>query len=132
MPSAIPTRSRLAISSRRVVRIWPATWTGLRGRPFLAKNRPQLEGGIGVSGFQRVWGLEGAPDSIKGAMVAIGNFDGLHRGHQYVLRRLRERAHAAGVPAVMLTFEPHPRDVFARSEERRVGKECRSGWSPCQ
>jgi len=66
-----------------------------------------------VSGFRRVWGLEGIPESIKGAMVAIGNFDGLHRGHQYALRRLRERAHAAGVPAVMLTFEPHPRDVFA-------------------
>ena len=66
-----------------------------------------------MSGFQRVWGLEGAPQGIKGAMVAIGNFDGLHRGHQYVMKALRERADAAGVPAVMLTFEPHPRDVFA-------------------
>ncbi len=46
-------------------------------------------------------------------MVAIGNFDGLHRGHQHVLRSLKERARQAGVPAVMLTFEPHPRDVFA-------------------
>ena len=66
-----------------------------------------------MSGFQRVWGLEGAPDSIKGAMVAIGNFDGLHRGHQLVMRTLKARAEAAGVPALMLTFEPHPRDVFA-------------------
>ena len=46
-------------------------------------------------------------------MVAIGNFDGLHRGHQHVLTTLKSRAKAAGVPAVMLTFEPHPRDVFA-------------------
>lgn len=46
-------------------------------------------------------------------MVAIGNFDGLHRGHQLVLTALKARARAAGVPAVMLTFEPHPRDVFA-------------------
>src|SRR5688572_22552059 len=46
-------------------------------------------------------------------MVAIGNFDGLHRGHQHVFAALRARAREAGVPAVMLTFEPHPRDVFA-------------------
>ncbi len=48
-------------------------------------------------------------------MVAIGNFDGLHRGHQHVLNALGERARRAGVPAIMLTFEPHPRDVFAPS-----------------
>ncbi len=66
-----------------------------------------------MSGFYRVWGLETPPAGITGAMVAIGNFDGLHRGHQHVLRSLKERARLAGVPAVMLTFEPHPRDVFA-------------------
>ena len=46
-------------------------------------------------------------------MVAIGNFDGCHRGHQRVFGALRDRARALGVPAVVLTFEPHPRDVFA-------------------
>lgn len=46
-------------------------------------------------------------------MVAIGNFDGCHRGHQRVFGALRDRARALGVPALMLTFEPHPRDVFA-------------------
>ena len=46
-------------------------------------------------------------------MVAIGNFDGCHRGHQRVFAALKSRAHAAGVPAIVLTFEPHPRDVFA-------------------
>ena len=66
-----------------------------------------------MSGFYRVWGLDNAPAGITGAMVAIGNFDGLHRGHQLVLTTLRARARAAGVPAIMLTFEPHPRDVFA-------------------
>jgi len=66
-----------------------------------------------VSGFHRVWGLESPPPGITGAMVAIGNFDGLHRGHQHILRSLKERARQAGVPAVVLTFEPHPRDVFA-------------------
>ena len=66
-----------------------------------------------VSGFYRVWGLDGVPQDITGAMVAIGNFDGLHRGHQHVLTTLKARADAVGVPAIMLTFEPHPRDVFA-------------------
>jgi riboflavin kinase/FMN adenylyltransferase len=46
-------------------------------------------------------------------MVAIGNFDGCHRGHQKVFSALLQRARAAGVPALVLTFEPHPRDVFA-------------------
>jgi riboflavin kinase/FMN adenylyltransferase len=46
-------------------------------------------------------------------MVAIGSFDGVHRGHQSVLARLKAQAKARSVPAVMLTFEPHPRDVFA-------------------
>lgn len=66
-----------------------------------------------MSGFHRIWGLDNVPDAIKGAMVAIGNFDGLHRGHQHVFAALKARAKGAGVPAVMLTFEPHPRDVFA-------------------
>ena len=66
-----------------------------------------------MTGFHRAWGLDNPPAAIKGGMVAIGNFDGLHRGHQHVFAALRARAAAAGVPAVMLTFEPHPRDVFA-------------------
>lgn len=45
--------------------------------------------------------------------MAIGNFDGFHRGHQAVFAALKARARQRGVPAVVLTFEPHPRDVFA-------------------
>ncbi|MGH7003623.1 MAG: bifunctional riboflavin kinase/FAD synthetase [Alphaproteobacteria bacterium] len=52
------------------------------------------------------------PASLKGAVVAIGNFDGVHRGHQAVLGRALEGAHAAGRPSLVLTFEPHPRSVF--------------------
>jgi riboflavin kinase/FMN adenylyltransferase len=63
--------------------------------------------------FIRLAGLDHVPSSLKGAMVAVGNFDGCHRGHQHVFRALKARAKAAGVPALMLTFEPHPRDVFA-------------------
>ncbi|WP_429932322.1 bifunctional riboflavin kinase/FAD synthetase [Agrobacterium vitis] len=52
------------------------------------------------------------PDSLKGGVVAIGNFDGVHRGHQSVLDRALELAQQRGVPALVLTFEPHPRAVF--------------------
>jgi riboflavin kinase/FMN adenylyltransferase len=63
--------------------------------------------------FIRLAGLDQVPEALRGAMVAVGNFDGCHRGHQHVFRGLKARAAAAGVPALMLTFEPHPRDVFA-------------------
>src|ERR1700753_800930 len=52
------------------------------------------------------------PDTLKGGVIAIGNFDGVHRGHQSVLDRALEIARDRGVPALVLTFEPHPRSVF--------------------
>ncbi|MBL8529221.1 MAG: bifunctional riboflavin kinase/FAD synthetase [Burkholderiales bacterium] len=45
--------------------------------------------------------------------LTIGNFDGVHLGHQAMLRRLRDAATALGVPACVMTFEPHPREFFA-------------------
>ena len=53
------------------------------------------------------------PGPLRGAQVAIGNFDGMHRGHQAVLEATLDRARAAGRPALALTFEPHPRSLFA-------------------
>ncbi|NKN38570.1 bifunctional riboflavin kinase/FAD synthetase [Agrobacterium sp. a22-2] len=52
------------------------------------------------------------PESLKGGVIAIGNFDGVHRGHQTVLARALEISTERGVPALVLTFEPHPRSVF--------------------
>lgn len=51
-------------------------------------------------------------DELKGGVVAIGNFDGVHRGHQAVLAQAIEAARQTGVSASVLTFEPHPRTVF--------------------
>ncbi|MDK9698040.1 MAG: bifunctional riboflavin kinase/FAD synthetase [Siculibacillus sp.] len=56
---------------------------------------------------------DGLPRALRGAHVAIGNFDGIHRGHQSVLAATLDRARAAGRPALALTFEPHPRSFFA-------------------
>ena len=52
------------------------------------------------------------PGALQGGVIAIGNFDGVHRGHQAVLERALDIAQARGVPALVLTFEPHPRTVF--------------------
>lgn len=56
-----------------------------------------------------------APPGLERAVVAIGNFDGLHRGHKAVMERARALARATGRPAALLTFEPHPSDYFARA-----------------
>lgn len=45
--------------------------------------------------------------------LTIGNFDGVHRGHQAMLLRLRQRAEALDLPACVMTFEPHPREFFS-------------------
>ncbi|WP_292900051.1 bifunctional riboflavin kinase/FAD synthetase [Nitratireductor sp.] len=52
------------------------------------------------------------PAPLRGGVVAIGNFDGVHRGHQSVLEPALEIARRDNVPALVLTFEPHPRQVF--------------------
>ena len=53
------------------------------------------------------------PPQLHGGVVAIGNFDGVHRGHRAVLDRALEIAKSMNKPAIVLTFEPHPRTVFA-------------------
>jgi riboflavin kinase / FMN adenylyltransferase len=55
-------------------------------------------------------------DALQGAVVAIGNFDGVHRGHRAVIAAALDRAKALGRPAAALTFEPHPRAFFNPNE----------------
>lgn len=50
---------------------------------------------------------------LTGCALTIGNFDGVHLGHQKMLERLKDEAQARGLPAALLTFEPHPREFFA-------------------
>jgi len=53
------------------------------------------------------------PPGLKGAVVALGNFDGLHRGHVGVIERAKTLATRLCRPCAVLTFEPHPADFFA-------------------
>lgn len=62
--------------------------------------------------FLRINNLADFPKSLRGGAVAIGNFDGLHRGHQAVLEAAASAAESSNCPAIVLTFEPHPRSVF--------------------
>jgi len=52
--------------------------------------------------------LDALPAGARGGAVSIGNFDGVHRGHVSIVRRLLERAEAVGGPAIVFTFDPHP------------------------
>ena len=57
--------------------------------------------------------VRGRPHSSAGRALTIGNFDGVHRGHQAMLTQLCHEAKQRGLLACAMTFEPHPRDFFA-------------------
>jgi riboflavin kinase/FMN adenylyltransferase len=56
-------------------------------------------------------------DALRGAVVALGNFDGVHRGPKAVIAAAQQRAAALKQPAAVLTFEPHPRVFFNPNEK---------------
>ena len=56
------------------------------------------------------WAL---PQAALHGVVAIGNFDGVHRGHRALIAAAREQARAPGAPLGVIAFEPHPREVLA-------------------
>lgn len=63
--------------------------------------------------MQIVKQLETISDAQRGAVVALGNFDGIHLGHQAVIGEAREKAKAARIPSGVMTFDPHPRRFFS-------------------
>ena len=67
--------------------------------------------------MERLDGSSGVPDRMRGGIVALGNFDGFHKGHQAVVGRAIERARAAGRPALVATFDPHPVRFFRPEAE---------------
>jgi riboflavin kinase/FMN adenylyltransferase len=58
------------------------------------------------------------PQLAKACALTIGNFDGVHRGHQAMLALLKNEARHRGVPSCVMTFEPHPRDFFAEQHQQ--------------
>ena len=73
--------------------------------------------------IQRGWRRPGT----AGCAVTIGNFDGVHRGHQAMLALLINEARHRGLPSCVVTFEPHPRDHFARRAGRPEAAPARIG-----
>jgi riboflavin kinase/FMN adenylyltransferase len=75
-------------------------------------------GGGEIQEFERhtvmevIRGYEAIPEVLQGAYVTIGNFDGVHVGHQYIFKKLRSESHGAASPAVVITFDPHPKTVI--------------------
>ncbi|MEN0087156.1 MAG: bifunctional riboflavin kinase/FAD synthetase [Pseudomonadota bacterium] len=69
-----------------------------------------------VHDFQRLVDPRDVPSDWGQPVIAIGNFDGVHRGHQIVLETAKDIAARRGVAAIALTFEPHPRSFFKPEE----------------
>ena len=57
-------------------------------------------------------GLLNVRERHRGAIVTIGNFDGVHKGHQSILKEVRARADKLNVPAMLICFEPQPKEFF--------------------
>ncbi|GHB11696.1 bifunctional riboflavin kinase/FAD synthetase [Modicisalibacter luteus] len=63
--------------------------------------------------MELIRGLHNLREHHRGCVATIGNFDGVHRGHQAILDQLRDRAVALGLPVTVVVFEPQPREFFA-------------------
>jgi riboflavin kinase/FMN adenylyltransferase len=61
-------------------------------------------------------GYRNVPPSVRGGVVAIGNFDGVHRGHQALIGEAIKAAREKGISAGVMIFEPHPREFFHPEE----------------
>lgn len=81
---------------------------GLRKHPPF-ESRPSRRYGARM---ERLDGAAEVPATLRGGIVALGNFDGVHAGHQAVVGRAVDRARAEGRPAIVATFDPHPMRYF--------------------
>lgn len=82
-------------------------------RVFCMKRLRAEAGGANPFAMQIIRDFQFVDEADRGASVAIGNFDGVHRGHQFVIDIARREAERLGAPLGVMTFEPHPREYFA-------------------
>ena len=61
-------------------------------------------------------GIHNIKPHHRGCVITMGNFDGVHHGHQVVLHHLCAKGRELGVPSALITFEPQPREFFAGSQ----------------
>jgi len=61
-------------------------------------------------------GFKPCREADRGCVAAIGNFDGVHLGHQAILKLLRQRGQESGLSTVLVCFEPHPREYFSPAD----------------
>ena len=62
--------------------------------------------------MELIRGMHNLRERHRGCVATIGNYDGVHRGHQHMIAAVRARATELGLPAVVITFEPTPREFF--------------------
>ncbi|GAL32799.1 riboflavin kinase [Vibrio maritimus] len=66
--------------------------------------------------MELIRGIHNLKNQHHGCVLTIGNFDGVHLGHQRVLSQVKQRASQLGLPAVVMTFEPQPMELFAKDK----------------
>jgi riboflavin kinase/FMN adenylyltransferase len=64
---------------------------------------------------QLIRGIYNLSQQFQGCVATIGNFDGVHKGHQALLERVKQKAKILAVPSVLITFEPQPGEFFTKS-----------------
>ncbi len=66
--------------------------------------------------MELIRGIHNLKSQHHGCVLTIGNFDGVHLGHQRVLEQVKKKALLLGLPAVVMTFEPQPMELFAKDK----------------
>lgn len=78
---------------------------------------------LGEDSLLRMKILKGVSDlrgSLKGGVLAIGNYDGIHLGHQEILKKVVREAKQKKAPSFLLTFSPHPQEFFSKKKIPRI------------
>lgn len=70
--------------------------------------------------MELIRGLHNVRSRHRGCIASIGNYDGVHRGHQAIVEQLLRNREKYGLPALIFTFEPHPLEYFRRTEQTRI------------